>query len=444
MSQSAVESSEPEIQPSALASATPVRVASVDVFRGLTIFLMIFVNDLGHAAPGWMHHIEPSNADGMTLADIVFPWFLFIVGVSIPLALERSRLAGVGRWAEVRHILGRTLSLLLMGLVAMNHEEDHRPHAMLWGTLAFTALVLAWLSVGKGSGKLRWGLKIVGIVGLIVYASGYRSVPAPAQVPFWGEVASWGWMRIHWWGILGLIGWAYLVAALVTLCLGRRREWLMGTLALLMVTHLAMNQGGFFTKVERKTWLQPARPVLDALRSGIDGIGHYVNLGESTGSLAAIAVAGALLGSILRRSSDVATPRSRLAWTATFALGLALAGFVTDTFEGINKNAATPSWCFYASSLACLTWMILYLIVDVAGFRGWSLPLRLAGENPLVAYFLHPVAVGTLILTGLGGKVLFYQDSPDLWVVIGGSLAMALVVCSVAGLLGRLGFRVRV
>ena len=67
------------------------RVASVDTLRGLVILLMIFVNDLGPGAPAWMHHIQPPDADGMTLADVVFPAFLFIVGISIPLAIERSR-----------------------------------------------------------------------------------------------------------------------------------------------------------------------------------------------------------------------------------------------------------------------------------------------------------------------------------------------------------------
>ena len=49
------------------------RIDSVDALRGLTILLMVFVNDLGPAAPAWMHHIQPPSADGMTLADIVFP-----------------------------------------------------------------------------------------------------------------------------------------------------------------------------------------------------------------------------------------------------------------------------------------------------------------------------------------------------------------------------------
>src|ERR1700730_8804522 len=100
------------------------RVASVDALRGLTILLMVFVNDLGPGAPAWMHHIQPSNADGMTLADIVFPVFLFLVGVSIPLAFERARAIGKSKGAQLGHILIRTASLLFMGLVELNSADD--------------------------------------------------------------------------------------------------------------------------------------------------------------------------------------------------------------------------------------------------------------------------------------------------------------------------------
>ena len=87
--------------------------------------------------------------------------------------------------------------------------------------------------------------------------------------------------------------------------------------------------------------------------------------------------------------------------------------------------------------------MILYLLMDVAGFRGWSVLIRPAGANPLVAYFLHPITVGAVALAGLGGTLLAYQDSPDPRVVVAGSLAMACFVCAMTGLLGRLGLRVK-
>jgi predicted acyltransferase len=154
-------------------------------------------------------------------------------------------------------------------------------------------------------------------------------------------------------------------------------------------------------------------------------------------------MAGCLLGSVLRSDSDIATHRGRLCWVATFALGLFVAGLVTDTFEGINKIGATPSWCFYSSALACLTWMVLYLVMDVAGYPGFSMLVRPAGANPLVAYFLHPITIGTIALTGLGGTLLAYRDSPDPRVVVAGSLAMACFVCVMTGLLGKLGLRVK-
>ncbi len=422
------------------------RVASVDALRGLTILLMVFVNDLGPAAPSWMHHIQPPDADGMTLADVVFPWFLFIVGVSIPLAFERADALGVPAGKRLVHILLRTASLLIMGVIVLNNEEDSSTHAQAWGTLAFTCLLLAWCAIPREPGRRRnvWvALKALGVVGLLVLLATFRGERGPAEFPILGRVENWAWLRSGWWGILGLIGWAYLTAALLTLALGRRREWLMGAMALLMALHLAMNHDGLFSRVEKKAWLGPARPAIAALQFGIDGVNRYVGLGDATGSLAAIVMAGCLLGSVLRNDSDVATHRARLGWAACFALGLFSAGLVTDTFEGINKIAATPAWCFDSAALACLTWMVLYLLMDVAGYSGFSILIRPAGANPLVAYFLHPITVGTVALCGLGGPLLGYRNSPNPIVVVAGSLAMACFVCALTGLLGKAGLRVK-
>jgi predicted acyltransferase len=431
----------------ATTAPTPAgRVASVDALRGLTILLMIFVNDLGPAAPSWMHHIRPPNADGMTLADVVFPWFLFIVGVSIPLAFERASAIGVPTRKQLAHILLRTASLLIMGVIVLNNEEDRSTHAQAWGTLAFTCLLLAWCAIPREPGRRRnvWvALKALGVIGLFALLAIFRGERGPAEFPILGRLENWAWLRSGWWGILGLIGWAYLTAALLTLVLGGRREWLMGAMALLMTLHLAMNHDGLFSRVDTKAWLGPVRPAVEVLKVGIDGVNRYVGLGDATGSLAAIVMAGCLLGSILRRDSDVATHRGRLSWAACFAVGLFAAGLVTDTFEGINKIGATPTWCFDSAALACLTWMVLYLLMDVAGYSGWSILIRPAGANPLVAYFLHPITVGTVSLSGLGGTVLRYHDSPNPMIVVAGSLAMAFFVCALAGLLGKAGLRVK-
>ena len=298
-------------------SSASGRIVSVDTLRGLTILLMIFVNDLGPAAPSWMHHIQPPNADGMTLADVVFPAFLFIVGVSIPLALEPWSLAGTRRWRQIGHILSRTAGLLIMGLIQLNGERDRTLGGPVWELLAFTSLICAWCVVPRDSGMRRTLLvilKTLGFIGLVVLLAVFRGKPQPVDLAFWGHVEGWVWFRTEWWGILGLIGWAYLTVALLWLILGRRREWLMGALGILILLHLAMQHGGLFSRLDDKPWLGWSMPVFKTLASGIDLINSYVGLGEATGSLAAISMAGCLLGTILRRDSDVAIPRDRLAW----------------------------------------------------------------------------------------------------------------------------------
>ena len=406
---------------------------------------MIFVNDLGPHAPAWMHHIQP-NADGMTLADVVFPAFLFIVGVSIPLAIERGPMPWPRRFAQLGHIATRTLALLFMGLVQLNADRDDSLRGSLWGLLAFTALISAWCVVPRAWGMKRTiliALKIAGALGLIALLVTFRSEPRPTRIAFWGHVEDWIWLRTEWWGILGLIGWAYLTAAIVWLVLGRRREWLMAAAAILTLVHLAMRRGGLFTRLDHKAWLGWMMPVFQSIASGIGWIDQYVSIRDATGSLAAISVIGCLLGSILRKDSDVATGRDRLSWAFTFTIMLFVTGLVTDTFEGINKIAATPTWCLWSAALACAAWMVLYLIIDVAGFRRWTIVVRPAGANPLVAYFLHPIAFELIGVLGLHRQLLGYHSSTDPYVVVGGSLAMALVICLVTGVLGRLGFLVR-
>src|SRR5947207_5303703 len=79
------------------------RVTSIDALRGLVMFTMIFVNDLdGSQAPWWMRHFDEAGRgnNGMTFVDLVFPAFLFIVGMSIPIALT-SRLKKGERWWKI-------------------------------------------------------------------------------------------------------------------------------------------------------------------------------------------------------------------------------------------------------------------------------------------------------------------------------------------------------
>ncbi len=423
------------------------RVGSVDVLRGLTIFLMVFVNDLGQAAPAWMHHIQPSNADGMTLADIVFPLFLFIAGVSIPLSFQAARKKGQGNWKILSHVLIRSLALVVMGLVEVNRYTETTLGPDLWGLLAFIAIILAWCIVPKSSSTSRTVfliLKGIGIVGLIALLAIYRREPITTNVLFLGDVEAWTWMRTEWWGILGLIGWAYLASAIIYFCVGSRREWLIGAMGLLMLNFICSQHGGFFTQVDNKSWLEPLLPAVTAFQSSVEFINRYVSLGSQLGSLPAIVMAGCVLGKILTSDSKVASPSERMKWAFVFAIGLFLAGAMTDTFAGINKISATPTWCFWCAGLGTLFWIVLFWIIDVKKWSTWSIPFRPAGANPLIAYLLHPILLFTFSLTGIGVTIRAYSSSETAWVAVVGSAAMALAICGLTALIAKAGLRIRV
>ena len=116
--------------PTALLQAKAPRVLSVDVLRGITMFTMVFVNDAYGAqnSPWWLKHWsdlpKSFGPSGMTFVDVVFPAFLFIVGLSIPIAIENRRAKGDGWLVILGHVLIRTLSLLFLGILMVNGENN--------------------------------------------------------------------------------------------------------------------------------------------------------------------------------------------------------------------------------------------------------------------------------------------------------------------------------
>ena len=122
------------------------RVLAVDVMRGLTLFLMLFVNDLYEpGVPKWLVHTE-GNVDGMGLADWVFPGFLFMVGISIPYAIAARKRSKQSQLTILKHILIRTLSLLVIGVMILNigrlNEDLSGINRQLWAILLYISIFL--------------------------------------------------------------------------------------------------------------------------------------------------------------------------------------------------------------------------------------------------------------------------------------------------------------
>ncbi|MDE1155664.1 MAG: heparan-alpha-glucosaminide N-acetyltransferase domain-containing protein [Acidobacteriaceae bacterium] len=158
--------------------AGPRRVLSVDMLRGVAIALMILVNnpgDWGHVFP-WLEH---SAWDGCTLADLVFPCFLFLAGVSTVFSLASRAHRGNCRGTMAGHLFARCGRLLLLAFVLAFLPAGH------WGTLRFFGVLprIAFCSLATGlilllTRRLRWlGLLVLGV--LLSYGAVLRFVPVP-------------------------------------------------------------------------------------------------------------------------------------------------------------------------------------------------------------------------------------------------------------------------
>jgi heparan-alpha-glucosaminide N-acetyltransferase len=378
------------------------------------MFTMVFVNDVAgvETAPWWMKHYEESGRgkNGMTFVDVVFPAFLFIVGMSIPLAVESRRNRG-DSWLQIWfHILLRTAALLFLGVLMVNNPSAK---AMgwpggLWQTLMYSAAIVTFISLPVTSRGAKVGVAIARLAGLatLIWLAWVFKDRHGHHV------------RHSWWGILGLIGWAYLVVCVIAIPLRFNRSFMLMGMALLMCLFFADRTGLF-----DGTWLA-----------------DQLSIGETLGSQAAIAMAGAILGTLLMRDSTVSSPSQRIGWATGFAIAMALAGVLLYRTYWINKNSATPTWCLYCAAITGALWVMLYLIIDVAGLRAWSMPLAWAGASALMIYLLHPLFDSVLSVTGMH----WYGNLGDTaGVGIIRSLCLAAALCLFAGLIGRKGVRLR-
>jgi len=213
-------SSSGPIAPDAPPLAAPrQRVISIDALRGLVMFTMIYVNDISGTkhVPWWMKHYSDSfKGSGMTFVDLVFPAFLFIVGMSIPFALGARIARGESIWRILGHVLVRTLSLLVIGILMVNSESGPSGKLMGWSRTAWTSLlylaaILSFCSLRPR--VLAIVLRVIGWGTMIFLAFAYRGSKGERIIELhstWPIVS----IRTEWYGILGLIGWAYLVACI--------------------------------------------------------------------------------------------------------------------------------------------------------------------------------------------------------------------------------------
>jgi len=321
----------------------PKRLTSLDVFRGITITGMILVNMAGVADqvyPPLLH----ADWNGCTPTDLVFPFFLFIIGVAIAFSFskykENKLTLGLGHTVPLGRILRRSAILFALGLLLNG---------------------------------------------------------------FW----NYNWSTIRIMGVLQRISLAYLLATLVILKLPRKGQWAIALL-LLLGYWLAMSfipvPGYGVGNLSRDGNLGA---YLDRLIIGTAHLykgDNFNSMGDPEGLFSTLpAVVSVLLGCF---TGDWLRKQPVNSRTSMDLVLVGLSGLVIGEVWGfwfpINKKLWTSSYVVFTAGWALLLLAACYELIEVRGLRRWGKPFEIMGLNAIFAFVASVLMIKTLVKTHIG------------------------------------------
>ncbi|MDX1943264.1 MAG: DUF5009 domain-containing protein [Saprospiraceae bacterium] len=316
------------------------RLLSLDVFRGITIAGMILVN-----TPGTWTYVYPplqhAQWHGNTPTDWVFPLFLFIMGVSVPLALGKRVQEGVNRRQLMFKILKRTLIIFGLGLFLYGFPYFDLAHQRIPGVLQRIALVYFFCSL------------------IFVYTKGWRS---------------------QFWIAIGLLILYWFLMTFVPV------PWSDGTVPANL--DMLKNLGTWLDKVILSENHMYHGEVVNGTPVAFDPEGIL-----STLPSIATGLSGVLTGIWLKTER---TDYEKL--TGMFAIGTILIalGLIWNPIFPINKKLWTSSYVLYMAGIALVFLGVVYWVVDVFGYKRWTKPFVVFGTNALFAYFMSELVAITM------------------------------------------------
>lgn len=390
------------------------RISSIDIMRGLTLFLMLFVNDLNmKIAPAWMGH-QKADFDGMGLADWVFPGFLFLVGMAIPFSFSKRFSQGQPLREISRHIVTRFISLIIIGVLMLNsgrvNPELTGISKNLWAILMYIGVFLVWNDYKDKENKYFTvtGFKLLGIAVLVFLVLKFRS----------GQIENNGSLITSWWGILGLIGWGYLVSAFTyVFC----RDSIIKT-AIVTLIFLILNILSGLNLIPLPNIVSTVFGII------IEGNNPFIVL------------SGLLAGIIIKKIPQIDF-RKVISVFVVIGICYIIAGFILRNWFIISKIKATPSWGLICNGISMLVFALIYWIADVKKYTMWAGFVRPAGENSLTTY-LAPDIIYYLIWSS-GFAILYYKLSTNPLIVVAGSLVWSLLMVWLTALLVRLNIKLK-
>ncbi len=382
------------------------RIMSIDGFRAITMVLMLFVNDIPglRNIPHWLHHAA-WDENMLGFSDTIFPAFLFAVGLSIPFAIQKRMEKGEP-WPKILwHIVERTLALVVMGLFTVNLDSLDGNACLLsyqwYVILMVVGFFLIWNLYPKAEDWKKYlfiGLRVAGVALLVWLFLIYKG----------HDEQTFG---IKWWGILGLIGWTYLVCALMYLF---TRKSLVRTLIAwtALVALSALTHAGVF----------------------------WISFIPSDMTLHAFGMSGILVAILMQHLGDKECPRRFILVLCGLGAFMLIAFFVSYPHWIISKIQATPTWLFICLAIFFPLFALLYWLMDVRGIIKWFGLIKPAGTVTLTCYILPYVWYNVQWMMGWWYPGVLGSGVPGLLK----SLVFSLIIVQLAGLLMKVKVRLKV
>lgn len=348
------------------------RIAAVDAFRGITIAAMILVNNPG----SWGHVYAPmlhARWHGWTPTDLIFPFFIFIVGIAASYAVPRQ-MGSMSRSDVMQKAFIRGGKLILLGLfLAVFFYNVHDPSYSWWHERVEQIRIPGVLQ--------RIGIVFICTVLIMCFCR----------------------LRGQ------LIAAASLIAA-----------YLAGMMLIRYPVTGASYQGLWAFGNSFSAWLDyiifsPSHLYYaDATPFPFDPEGLFSTLPAIVSCLS-----GVWAGQWLQSSSPL---QRKAQWLVVAGLtGIAIA-YLADSTVPINKALWTPSYVCLSSGIGALVLALLVVIMDIGGHKGWAKPFIVCGSNSIAFYMLAGVLARVLLMIPVGDSSLQGWLYRQLFVPIGGEL----------------------
>jgi predicted acyltransferase len=382
------------------------RLLSLDCFRGITIAGMVLVNNPG----SWSHMYAPlghAQWHGCTPTDLIFPFFLFMVGVAMTYSFDKRLAAGYSKLRLFEGVVKRALMLFFLGLILGGYPNFRLIMPYILGLFALGFLFADEPPFGKPQSPTGWRNKAIagvfGLAGILWFALDFRyfNTPLPSDALWFMREKT---LRIP--GVLQRIALCYLLASSIVFFAQSWKSRVAWFTALITVYWLILGlvkpPASYVTtgKLDAPEGASYPGHLIDWLDQLVLGNHLYPFRPDPEGLLSTIPAVASVLGGVLcgmwLKSSRSQAEKA----TGMLALGalLIFLGLCIDAYFPLNKKIWSSSYVVYCTGMGALCLGLCYWSIDYLGFKRWAWPFIVFGTNAILIFFGSGIMVRTFFL----------------------------------------------